>query len=56
MQSISASTISTRPTPTALAAGRLEVVIGQTFSLEHADQAHAAIESRSAVGRTLLTV
>ncbi|WP_028478920.1 zinc-binding dehydrogenase [Nocardia sp. CNY236] len=39
-----------------VAAGRLQVVIGQTFSLEHADQAHAAIESRSAVGRTLLTV
>ncbi|WP_040776039.1 zinc-binding dehydrogenase [Nocardia pneumoniae] len=38
------------------AAGRLEVVIGQTFPLEEADRAHAAIESRTAVGRTLLTV
>ncbi|WP_330232299.1 zinc-binding dehydrogenase [Nocardia sp. NBC_00508] len=39
-----------------VAAGRLEVVIGQTFPLEQADRAHAAIESRAAVGRTLLTV
>ncbi|MBF6208169.1 zinc-binding dehydrogenase [Streptomyces gardneri] len=39
-----------------VAAGRLEVVIGQTFPLDRADQAHAAIESRTAVGRTLLTV
>ncbi|MBF6299490.1 zinc-binding dehydrogenase [Nocardia amamiensis] len=39
-----------------VAAGRLEVVIGQTFPLEQADRAHAAIESRTAVGRTLLTV
>ncbi|MFI6165353.1 zinc-binding dehydrogenase [Nocardia sp. NPDC051052] len=38
------------------AAGRLEVVIGQTFPLGDAESAHAAIESRSAVGRTLLTV
>ncbi|MGK8525177.1 zinc-binding dehydrogenase [Nocardia asteroides] len=37
-------------------AGRLEVVIGQTFPLDRADEAHAAIESRTAVGRTLLTV
>lgn len=36
--------------------GRVEVVIGQTFPLEQADRAHAAIESRSAFGRTLLTV
>ncbi|NNH75954.1 zinc-binding dehydrogenase [Nocardia uniformis] len=39
-----------------VAAGRLEVVIGQTFPLHEASAAHAAIESRSAVGRTLLTV
>ncbi|MFG1792186.1 zinc-binding dehydrogenase [Nocardia sp. NPDC049149] len=38
------------------AAGRLEVVIGQTFPLDEAGSAHAAIESRSAVGRTLLTI
>ncbi|QIS02624.1 zinc-binding dehydrogenase [Nocardia brasiliensis] len=38
------------------AAGRLEVVVGQTFSLEEAAHAHAAIESRTALGRTLLTV
>ncbi|PXX60381.1 NADPH:quinone reductase-like Zn-dependent oxidoreductase [Nocardia tenerifensis] len=38
------------------AAGRLEVVIGQTFPLEDAESAHAAIESRTAVGRTLLTI
>jgi NADPH2:quinone reductase len=37
-------------------AGRLEVVIGQSFPLEQADRAHAAIESRTAVGRTVLTV
>lgn len=38
------------------AAGRLEVVIGQSFPLEQADRAHAAIESRTALGRTLITV
>ncbi|WP_194834991.1 zinc-binding dehydrogenase [Nocardia sp. XZ_19_369] len=38
------------------AAGRLEVVIGQTFPLDAAEKAHAAIESRTAVGRTLLTL
>ncbi|MFF0493636.1 zinc-binding dehydrogenase [Nocardia sp. NPDC004068] len=38
------------------AAGRLEVVVGQTFPLEEAAAAHAAIESRTAVGRTILTV
>ncbi|MEU0876419.1 zinc-binding dehydrogenase [Nocardia brasiliensis] len=37
-------------------AGRLEVVIGQTFSLDEAARAHAAIESRTALGRTLLTI
>ncbi|MEU7633838.1 zinc-binding dehydrogenase [Nocardia sp. NPDC049220] len=39
-----------------VAAGHLEVVIGQTFPLEQAGRAHAAIESRAAIGRTLLTV
>ncbi|GAA2461964.1 zinc-binding dehydrogenase [Nocardia seriolae] len=38
------------------AAGRLEVVIGQTFPLEEAAAAHAAIGSRAALGRTILTV
>ncbi|MFE2961854.1 zinc-binding dehydrogenase [Nocardia tengchongensis] len=38
------------------AAGRLEVVIGQTFPLDQAAAAHTAIGSRAAVGRTLLTV
>ncbi|TLG10809.1 zinc-binding dehydrogenase [Nocardia cyriacigeorgica] len=40
---------------TEVAAGRVEVVIGQTFPLENADRAHAAIDSRSAIGRTLLS-
>ncbi|WP_410875173.1 zinc-binding dehydrogenase [Nocardia sp. A7] len=40
----------------AVAEGALEVVIGQTFPIDQVRQAHAAIESRSAVGRTLLTV
>ncbi|MVU83348.1 zinc-binding dehydrogenase [Nocardia sp. ET3-3] len=40
----------------AAAAGDLEVVIGQTFPLEEAAAAHAAIGSRAAVGRTILTV
>ncbi|WP_327114057.1 zinc-binding dehydrogenase [Nocardia sp. NBC_01730] len=39
-----------------VAAGRLEVVIGQTFPLDQADRAHALIESRATSGRTLLTV
>ncbi|GAB3312177.1 zinc-binding dehydrogenase [Epidermidibacterium keratini] len=37
-----------------LADGRLRAVIGQTFPLEQAVQAHAAIEDRSALGRTIL--
>lgn len=36
------------------AAGRIKPVIGQTFPLEQAAGAHAAIEARSAVGKTLL--
>ncbi|NEW51624.1 zinc-binding dehydrogenase [Nocardia cyriacigeorgica] len=40
---------------TEVAAGRLEVVIGQTFPLEQADRAHAAIDARTAIGRTLLS-
>ncbi|MGI5349538.1 zinc-binding dehydrogenase [Streptomyces sp. CA-250714] len=38
------------------AAGRLRPVIGQTFALEDAAKAHAAIEARDALGKTLLTV
>ncbi len=40
----------------AVAEGALEVVIGQTFSIDQVREAHAAIESRSALGRTLLTI
>jgi NADPH2:quinone reductase len=36
------------------AAGRLRPVIGQRFPLERAADAHAAIESRSTIGKTLL--
>lgn len=57
----------TRPTPeemreltkAALAeseAGRLRPVIGQTFPLERAADAHAAIEARETIGKTLLLV
>lgn len=38
------------------AAGRLRAVIGQRFPLERAADAHAAVESRSTVGKTLLVV
>lgn len=38
------------------AAGKLEVIVGQTFPLVDAAAAHAAIESRAAIGRTVLTV
>jgi NADPH2:quinone reductase len=38
------------------AAGRLHPVIGQRFPLERAADAHAAIESRATVGKTLLEV
>ncbi|MGP3920585.1 zinc-binding dehydrogenase [Nonomuraea sp. 10N515B] len=36
------------------AAGRLRAVVGQTFPLERAADAHAAIEARTTVGKTLL--
>ncbi|WP_345457165.1 zinc-binding dehydrogenase [Actinoallomurus oryzae] len=36
------------------AEGRMRPVIGQTFALERAADAHAAIETRDVVGRTLL--
>ncbi|WP_049557064.1 zinc-binding dehydrogenase [Nonomuraea sp. SBT364] len=38
------------------AAGRIRPIIGQTFPLERAADAHAAIESRSALGKTLLLI
>ncbi|MEV8638882.1 zinc-binding dehydrogenase [Streptosporangium sp. NPDC051023] len=38
------------------AAGLVRPVIGQTFPLERAADAHAAIENRTAVGKTLLLV
>jgi NADPH:quinone reductase len=37
-------------------AGRLRPVIGQTFPLERAADAHAAIEARATLGKTLLVV
>jgi NADPH:quinone reductase len=41
---------------TEAAAGRLRPVIGQEFELTDAARAHAAIEARETVGKTLLTV
>jgi NADPH:quinone reductase len=38
------------------AAGRLRPVIGQEFELDAAADAHAAIEARTTVGKTLLTM
>jgi NADPH:quinone reductase len=40
----------------AAAEGRLRPVIGQTFPLERAADAHAAIESRQTLGKTLLII
>jgi NADPH2:quinone reductase len=39
---------------TEAAAGRIRLVIGQTFPLECAADAHRAIEARDLVGKTLL--
>jgi NADPH2:quinone reductase len=39
-----------------VAAGRLRAVIGQTFPLEQAAAAHAAVEERHTLGKTLLLV
>jgi NADPH2:quinone reductase len=36
------------------AAGRIRPVIGQTFPLDRAAEAHAALEARTAIGKTLL--
>ncbi|MGI8880568.1 MAG: zinc-binding dehydrogenase [Jatrophihabitans sp.] len=38
------------------AAGRLVPIIGQTFPLERAAEAHAAIEARTVFGKTLLVI
>ena len=38
------------------ATGRLRPVVGQEFELAEAAQAHAAIEARETVGKTLLAV
>ncbi len=38
------------------AAGRLRPVVGQTFALDRAGDAHAAIESRATIGKTLLVM
>jgi NADPH2:quinone reductase len=38
------------------AAGRLRPVVGQTFPLEAAADAHAAMAARATVGKTLLLV
>jgi NADPH2:quinone reductase len=38
------------------AAGRLRPVVGQTFALDRAGDAHAAIEARATIGKTLLAV
>ncbi|GAA3078746.1 zinc-binding dehydrogenase [Streptosporangium carneum] len=40
----------------AAVAGRIRPIIGQTFPLERAADAHAAIESRRALGKTLLLI
>jgi NADPH2:quinone reductase len=37
-----------------VAAGRIRVTVGQTFPLDCAADAHAAIETRTAIGRTVL--
>jgi len=38
------------------AAGRLHPLVGQTFPLDQAGRAHAAIGSRETIGKTLLVV
>lgn len=50
------STALTRRALDLAASGRLRPVIGQRFPLERAADAHAAIEARETIGKTLLTV
>lgn len=38
------------------AEGVVRPIIGQTFPLERAAEAHAAVENRTAVGKTLLLI
>jgi NADPH2:quinone reductase len=47
---------STRQALDAAADRRLQPVVGQTFPLERAADAHAAIEARTTIGKTLLRV
>jgi NADPH2:quinone reductase len=46
----------TRTALSEAAAGRLRPVVGQEFDLAEAAAAHAAIEARETIGKTLLTV
>jgi NADPH2:quinone reductase len=41
---------------TEAAAGRIRAIIGQAVPLEEAATAHAAIEARTVLGKTLLTI
>ena len=50
------STALTRTALELAAAGHLRPVIGQSYPLERAADAHAAMESRRALGKTLLVV
>ena len=38
----------------AAAAGRVQPLIGQTYPLDRAADAHAALENRTAIGKTVL--
>jgi NADPH:quinone reductase len=56
---LSGTPVAAEATATAMAdavAGRIRPVIGQTFPLERAADAHTAIEERTALGKTLLLV
>ncbi|MEV4530726.1 zinc-binding dehydrogenase [Streptosporangium sp. NPDC049304] len=46
----------TRQVMSEAVAGRIRPVVGQTFPLERAADAHTAIESRTALGKTLLLI
>lgn len=46
----------TRAALTEAVGGRLRPLVGQRFALEDAAAAHAAIEGRATVGKTLLAV